>query len=205
MPRTPTAHLLHRLVIAVAILSAGCTGSVPTAVDGISNPTDTSALATGPDAHVFVDAGYASTRLGDRWLVLEAVLSARSGRRIEVSRDAITVRTPSGLTLPLATQQEYAESYGDIRAAQLHPAVAEPSPRLFGAPRRSCGRWFFTPPAEGFAADSLLIEIDAASNTFAAKWDGDRAHIRDVTEDLPVAPQVTASFMNSDWNWKKNI
>lgn len=37
---------------------------------------------------------------------------------------------------------------------------------------------------DGFAADSLLIEIDAASNTFAAKWDGDRAHIRDVTEDL---------------------
>lgn len=37
---------------------------------------------------------------------------------------------------------------------------------------------------DGFAADSLLIEIDAASNTFAARWDGDRAHIRDVAEDL---------------------
>lgn len=157
MPRTPTAHLPHRLLIAVAVLIAGCTGSAPTAVEGITNPTDTSALATGPDAHVFVDAGYSSTQLGDRWLVLEAVLSARSGRRIEVSRDAITVRTPSGLTLPLATQQEYAESYGDLRSAQLHPAVAEPSPRVFGTPRRSCGRWFFAPPAEGFAADSLSI------------------------------------------------
>jgi len=37
---------------------------------------------------------------------------------------------------------------------------------------------------DGFAADSLLIEIDAASITFAARWDGDRDHIQDVAEDL---------------------
>lgn len=144
-------------MLAVTTLLAACTSSVPPDVEGITHPTDTATRFTGPDAEVLVDARYASTRLGDRWLVLETIVGARPGRRIEISRDAITVRTPSGLTLPLATQQEYAEAYGELRSAALHPAVAEPSPRVFGAPRRSCGRWFFTPPAEGFAADSLSI------------------------------------------------
>jgi hypothetical protein len=134
-----------------------CTSSTSRTADGTTNPTETSTLVTAADAHVLVDSRYASTRLGDRWLVLEAVIGARTGQRIDVARDAITVRTPSGLTLPLATQQDYAEAYGELRSAVLHPAVAEPSPRVFGAPRRSCGRWFFTPPAEGFAADSLSI------------------------------------------------
>jgi len=156
MPRTPAIRSHILLITLVGVLGA-CATSNPTTVEGISNPTDTSALATGPDAHVFVDAGYASTRLGDRWLVLEAVLGARTGRRIEIERQAITVRTPSGLTLPLATQQEYADAYGELRPVVLHPSVAEPSSRVFGAPRRSCGRWFFVPPGEGFAAESLSI------------------------------------------------
>ena len=37
---------------------------------------------------------------------------------------------------------------------------------------------------EGCAVDSLLIEIDAASNTYVAHWDGDRGRIRNVAEDL---------------------
>ncbi len=157
MPRTPTCHLRVLLTTVVLAVLAACSTSSPATVEGVSHPTDTSTRFAGPDAEVLVDARYASTRLGDRWLVLEAVLGARPGRRVEISRDAVSVRTPDGLRLPLATQQEYAESYGDLRSAQLHPAVAEPSPRIFGAPRRSCDRWFFAPPGEGFAAETLSI------------------------------------------------
>lgn len=158
MSRASTPRM-HRagLIAVLAIVAAACSTPSPATPEGVSHPTATSTRFTGPDAEVVVDTRSASTRLGDRWLVLEVVLGARPGRRIEITRDAISVRTPGGLRLPLATQHEYAESYGDLRSAQLHPAVSEPSPRTFGAPRRSCGRWFFTPPGEGFAAQTLSI------------------------------------------------
>ena len=156
-PTTPSSCFTTVVVALVAVIATACSTTTSSPVEGVSHPTATSSRFTGPDAEVLVDARYASTRLGDRWLVLETVLGARAGRRVEVSRNAITVRTPDGLRLPLATQQEYADAYGELRSAQLHPAVAEPSPRTFGTPRRPCGRWLFTPPGEGFAAERLSI------------------------------------------------
>ncbi len=63
----------------------------------------------------FVNLGYriANGSLGEDWMYLQVGLSLQSGVKYQtIKREAFSLMTPDGKTIPLATQKEYANALG---------------------------------------------------------------------------------------------
>jgi hypothetical protein len=61
----------------------------------------------------FVVLGYraANRSVGEEWMLLDAGITLRRGAKdVVITRNAISVKTPDGKTIPLATQKEYADA-----------------------------------------------------------------------------------------------
>ena len=69
----------------------------------------------------FVILGYraAQDSVGDEWLLLEVGMTVRAPTpSLLLTRDALSLRTPDGRNIPLASQTEYAKA--DLRALNAH-------------------------------------------------------------------------------------
>ena len=97
----------------------------------------------------FVTLGYrtAQNSVGEEWLLLEVGLTMRSpAKDYALKREGLSLKTPDGTTIPLATQKEYAAA-GYLRALNGRVQVQRDSINYFPVDAtRGCPLEFFANP-----------------------------------------------------------
>jgi hypothetical protein len=86
----------------------------------------------------------ANLSVGEEWLLLEVGFALRDGRPdYDLTRQAISLETPDGKTIPLPTIEEFRK--GDVRALQMRERVQRDSINYFPPNAyRACSIQFFT-------------------------------------------------------------
>ena len=100
----------------------------------------------------FVTLGYrmAQESIGEEWVMLEVGLTVRgSANNVTIKRQDLTLRTPDGATIPLATQKDYAGA-GYLRALNTRARVVRDSINYFPLEAtRGCAIQFFANLGQG--------------------------------------------------------
>ena len=99
----------------------------------------------------FVTLGYrvAQQAVGEEWALLEVGLTVRSGDSYTLKREHLSIKTPDGSTIRLATQKEYAEA-GYLPALNNRAKVVRDSIDYFPATvSRPCAVQFFANLGQG--------------------------------------------------------
>lgn len=144
-------------VVGVAIVYSGCSSSEPTDTPGVERLGEFILRQQGPELWTVLGYRFAASTLGDEWLILEVGLSSPNGQNSRVEREGVSVRTPSGETIPLATQAEFAEAYGVLRST-LRQADVNRDPLDYFPPNRiECGINFFAAPGEAIVFDQVTL------------------------------------------------
>jgi hypothetical protein len=113
----------------------------------------------------YVTLGYriANGSLGEDWMYLQAGVTLRSGVKYQtIKRDAFSIKTPDGKTIPLATQKEYADALG-LSALNMRAKVQRDSLNYFppGVTRSNAFQFF----ADLGAGNPLSFDqVDLASD-----------------------------------------
>jgi hypothetical protein len=95
----------------------------------------------------FVSLGYrmAQEQIGQEWMLLEVGVTLRKPTKdFKLNRTGISIKTPDGKTIPLATQQEYRGGMGAISSLNMRAKVIVDSINYFPADAsQSCALRFF--------------------------------------------------------------
>ena len=96
----------------------------------------------------FVSLGYrmAQEQIGQEWMLLEVGVTLRKPTKdFKLNRTGISIKTPDGKTIPLATQQEYRGGMGAISSLNMRAKVIVDSINYFPADAsQSCALRFFS-------------------------------------------------------------
>ena len=116
----------------------------------------------------FVTLGYriANGSVGEEWMYLQAGVALREGVKYQtVTRDAFSIKTPDGKTIPLATQKEYSAALG-LSALNMRAKVQKDSLNYFpGGVTRAGAFQFFADLGKGnpLAFDQFDVSDNRAS------------------------------------------
>lgn len=105
----------------------------------------------------FATLGYrvAQQSVGEEWMLLEVGLTIRGGKDYTLKREHLSIKTPDGSTIGLATQREFAEA-GYLPALNMRAKVVRDSINYFPATvGRACALNFFVNPGQGGRAISF--------------------------------------------------
>lgn len=143
--------------VGLLIALAACATSVDLG-GGVSRRGDHVYHYEGPELEATVGTRETRNALGEEWLVLALYLRSTSPEgNLTIDRKAVSVMTPDGHRLPLATQKEFRAAYAQIHALTGRAVFATSDPRTDPRALRSCDRWFFAEVGEGFATDELYL------------------------------------------------
>jgi hypothetical protein len=111
----------------------------------------------------FVTLGYkvAQIAIGEEWMLLEAGFTMREpAKNYKLKRGDISIKTPDGTVIPLATQKDYAQA-GYLPALNNRAKVARDPINYFPvAAHRGCAVQFFAPAGRGLAWDEVELSSD---------------------------------------------
>ena len=145
------------LKIVLALALTACTSTVDLG-GGVSRRGDHLYSYEGPELEATVGTHQTVNSLGENWLVLGLYLRSLSpAGKIVVDRKAVSVVTPDGHRLPLASQEEFRAAYAQIHALVRRAEFSTPDPRNDPRALRYCDRWFFAEIGEGFPTDELYL------------------------------------------------
>jgi hypothetical protein len=116
------------------------------------------------EGYVVLGFRVANASLGEEWMLLEAGLTLRSGVKYEtLYRDAFSLKTPDGKTIPLATQKEYGNA-GYLPQLTKRAKVQKDSIAYFPVGvNRPCAFRFFADLGNG-PNNVSLDQVDLADN-----------------------------------------
>ncbi len=116
----------------------------------------------------FVTMGYrlAQNSVGEEWLALDVGMTVRGGvRGVTIKRGHLSIQTPDGKVIPLATQREYAEA-GYLTALNNRAKVIRDTINYFPVDvSRGCGIKFFANLGSGgrqLSYDEVELSYDRA-------------------------------------------
>jgi len=92
----------------------------------------------------FVTLGYRAAQgsVGEEWLMLEVGMTVRSGKDYTLKREHLSIKTPDGASIPLASQKDY--SAANLRALNMRAKVVRDSINYFpNDVSRACAVQFF--------------------------------------------------------------
>ena len=142
----------------LAVLTAiGCSSAQPTEDPGVDRLGRYTLISKGPEAEVALGYRHAQNNLGSDWLLLEMAATSPSGQTATFERDRISVRTPAGATIPLATQAEFGADYSKLRPF-LNKADIARDPMDYWPPRkRNLPLRFFAAPGTEVVFDEVTV------------------------------------------------
>lgn len=144
-------------LVMTVIGTAGCASTRPTDTPGVDEVGAYVMRYEGAELEMVLGFRYAASELGDEWLILDSNLTAAHGGVTKVERAKVFVRTPEGERVPMATQEEFAEAYGGLRASLRQADVNSDPLDYFPPGRTDCEAGFFTVPGGGIAYDELTL------------------------------------------------
>lgn len=153
------------LVIVAAVALSGCSGASPSArpVPGASAEVEqvgaTVVKYRGPEIEMAISYRFAEINLGLDWLLVDVAATGSKRLSIELKRDKISLRTPDGNIVPLPEQEELADAFGSIRAANKRANVASEPLRYWGG-RRLCNLNFLVEPGTDIVMRSIWVNDD---------------------------------------------
>lgn len=154
--RMATLSILAITAAGLAVTS-GCTSATPTDTPGVERMGDYVLRQFGPQLWTVLGYRFASTQVGEEWMVLDVGLSSPNGQSARVTRDAVFLRSPSGDRIPLATQTEFNEAYGSLRPVIAKSNVNSDPLDYFPPSRIECSIQFFVTPGGGVAFDEVTV------------------------------------------------
>jgi hypothetical protein len=152
-------NLLRLFGVAAAAASSILFGAV-----AVANTTPTADLrqvgATaivykGPQVDVALSYRFAKLNPGGNWLLLDTAMTAIAP--VELPRTAISVRTPGGGVIPLASHEAFSNAYRELGAAILR-ANATREPMGYLIPRRPRRLGFFAERRLGLVWPSAWLD-----------------------------------------------
>jgi hypothetical protein len=167
--RIPT---LSFVVVAVISL-VGCSSAKPTDDPGVDRMGKYILMNKGPEVEVVVGYRHAQNSLGSEWLLLEIAMTSPVGQTATIKRENVSVSTPAGVKIPLATQTEFNQDYGTLQSF-LHAADVVRDPMDYWQPRtKTCAIRFFVTPTEGISFDEVSFNfLRACQGRFLFKIPG---------------------------------
>ena len=155
--RTTTLHLAVPLAAALlAAATTSCTTAAPVTTPVVERLGSTTLHYHGPQLDVVVSFRFADLNLGANWLFLDVAISGQGRTAVEVTRDAISIGTPDGTAVPLATQKAFGEAYADLAGTLARADVAR-EPLDYFPGRRPQGLDFLVPPGSGISLLSAWV------------------------------------------------
>jgi hypothetical protein len=149
------AVLTAGLISVMAI--SGCSSATPTDTPGVDRVGKYVLRQNGPELWAVLGYRFASTQLGDEWMILEFAVTSPQGQSATVTRDNVFVRTPSGSQLPIATQTQFNEAWGELRPVITQANVNRDPLEYFPPSRVECAVQFFVAPGEGVSFDEVTV------------------------------------------------
>lgn len=145
------------LVMAAVVGFVGCSSATPTEDPGIDRVGKYIVMNKGSQAEVAIGYRYAQQSLGADWLLLEVAATSPPKQTAVMKREKISVKTPSGETVLLATQREFNEAYGTLQS-MLQAASVVRDPMDYWPPRKDfCEIRFFREPGTAVSFDEVSI------------------------------------------------
>ncbi len=142
--------------VVVLVLLAACSTAVPTGTKGVERVGAAVLRYRGPELEAVLGYRFAAGNLGEDWLILDLAMSGAAGEAVEVQRRDISLRTPGGQTVPLATQEEFSGEFGRLQS-RIYRSLVAADPLDYWAGRMPCDLGFFKGPGEGVAFDSVTV------------------------------------------------
>lgn len=117
---------------------------------------------TDPDIHIVAAYYYSQRNHDSRWLMIETAVSAKQPSTIH--RKAMTLRTPEGREIPLATQQRVGEDVNRIQQLlQNAKAVSHNVASYFNQRDRAEPMNLFRLPFGNVVSDDIAVNRDRVS------------------------------------------
>jgi hypothetical protein len=150
-------------VVVLMITVAGCRSATPTGTPGVDRVGKTVLRYVGPEVETVLSYRVANLRQGEEWLFLDVAVTGAGRTSVELKREKIAIRTPSGEVVPLATQEEFGQAYSQLAAALARADVAS-EPVDYFTSRKSKSLNFLVAPGTGIAFDSVWVnDLEVAS------------------------------------------
>jgi hypothetical protein len=161
------------LIVIASLALGGCSSAEPTDDPGVDRMGQYILMSKGPEAEVVIGYRHAQNQLGSEWLLLEVAMTSPPGQTAQVERKNISVRTPAGVTIPMATQTEFGQDFASLQAFISAANVAR-DPMDYWPPRKqTCPLEFFVEPGRGVAYDQVTVnDFRACQGRFMFKIPG---------------------------------
>lgn len=111
---------------------------------------------TGQEVEVVLSYRFAAANPGEPWLLLVVAVTGRTGKAIEIKREKVFLITPTGERVAMATQKEFAEASGGLRAMLARASINQ-EPVDYWADRTPQALQLFTLPGEGLAFEAFTV------------------------------------------------
>jgi hypothetical protein len=144
------------LLLVVATIN-GCSSATPTDTPGVERLGQYVLKQFGPELWTVLGYRFADSKLGEEWMILEIGLSSPGGQVAKVTREDVFLRTPSGATVHLPTQEEFNDAYGKLRPTIAAANVNRDPLDYFPQSRIECEIQFFVTPGQGVSFDEVTV------------------------------------------------
>jgi len=153
--RIPTLSL-----IVVAVISlVGCSSAKPTDDPGVDRMGKYILMINGPEVELAVGYRHAQNSLGSEWLLLEIAMTSPVGETTTIERENVSVSTPAGVKIPLATQTEFTQDYGTLQSFLKAADVVRDPMDYWQRRTRTYEIRFFVVPTEGISFDEVSFNM----------------------------------------------
>ncbi len=145
------------LVLVGAIGLVGCSSAKPTDDPGIDRVGKYIVKSETSDLEVVIGYRYAQQNLGSPWLLLEAATTSPPNKTATIKREEVSVTTPAGETIPLATQNDVNNAWGVVMPIVNAADIAR-DPMNYWAPRvKTLLMRFYVAPGDGVSYDEFSV------------------------------------------------
>ena len=159
MKTMKTRSILTAMVVAaIAVTLVGCSSATPTDTPGVERLGQYVLKQYGPELWTVLGYRFASSQIGDEWMILEVGLTSPAGQVATVTRGDVFLRTPDGRRLPLATMKEFNQAYASLRPVISRANVDRDPLDYFPPSRMECNIQFFVTPGAGVAFTALVVK-----------------------------------------------
>ncbi|KAA0255465.1 MAG: hypothetical protein EDX89_05210 [Acidobacteria bacterium] len=159
--RRPIPAAVLVLLAVAACVATAALGQAPASLSDVKPPQPTVPeiftlkgqfvrVAYNNEGYATLGYRIANSSAGEEWMLLDAGFTVLKGTpNYVLKRDALSIRTPDGQTVPLATQKDYMEA-GYLRALNARAKVGRDSLNYFPVEaNRACAMQFFADSGGG--------------------------------------------------------